>query len=91
MFFFPACRFVYGRVKEFGSVSSGVEVYKWAHEMKMKRLVEVLDQYFKEEANATEMFEIFDLYLRLDNHVGLEWCKKVNCGLRKKKWKRQEK
>jgi hypothetical protein len=80
---------VYGRVKEFRSISSGVEVYKWAHEMKIKPLVEVLDQYFKEEANATEMFEIFDLYLRLNNHVGLEWCREVNC--LKKKGKRQEK
>jgi hypothetical protein len=76
-------RFVYGRVKEFRSISFGVEVYKWAHEMKIKPLVEVLDQYFKEEAKATEMFEIFDLYVRLNNHVGLEWCKNVNC-LKKK-------
>jgi hypothetical protein len=72
-------RFVYGQVKDFRSISFGVEIYKWADEMQITSLVAVLDKYFKDEAKATEIFELFELYFKIGNKAGVEWCKKVMC------------
>jgi hypothetical protein len=71
------CRFVYGQVKDFVSISFSVEVYKFAHEMEMKSLMTVLEKYFKDEANASDIFTVFDMYQTLNDNEGVAWCKKV--------------
>jgi hypothetical protein len=71
------CRFLYGREKEFVSISFSVEIYKFAHEMQIKSLMVVLDKYFKDEANASDIFTVFDMYQTLNDNEGVAWCKKV--------------
>jgi hypothetical protein len=70
-------RYLYGREKEFENASFGAEVYKFAHEMQIDSLTEDLGKFF-EGTEASEIFAIFDLYLRLDgNQTVLETCKQV--------------
>jgi hypothetical protein len=52
-------------------------VYKFARKMQIQSLTEILDQKFKDEANAYQVFEIFDLYMEPRNQAGLDWAKRV--------------
>jgi hypothetical protein len=70
-------RFIYGQVQEFGSISQCVEVYKFARKMKIQSLTEILDRKFRNEANASQVFEIVDLYMEPRNQNGLDWAKRV--------------
>jgi hypothetical protein len=68
---------VYGHVKEFKNASFGAEVYKFAHEMQIDWLIQDLIKFFK-GIKASEIFPIFDLYLRLNgNQMALESCQQV--------------
>lgn len=70
---------MYGAVKDFKSVSFGIKVYKFAHEMQITTLMTVgLTEFFHKTIKATEIFAIFDLYTMSDNQLGLYHCKKVN-------------
>lgn len=62
---------------EFRSVSFGVDLYKWAHDMQIESLMAVLKGYFEDKAEPSQLFEICELYFKIGYQEGLEWCKKV--------------
>jgi hypothetical protein len=61
----------------FRSISFAVDVFKWAHDMKIESLMLVLKDYFEDKAEPSQIFEIFELYYKIGYQEGLAWCKKV--------------
>jgi hypothetical protein len=72
-------RFLYGREKDFKSATFATQVYKFAVKMQISSLTKELVNYFEDEiTNASEVFVIFDLYVKTNNQLGRDSCKQAS-------------
>jgi len=71
-------RYIYGNIQEFGSPSLAVQVYRFAHEMKIVALMAKVERFLKIYATPTDIFEVIELYKATENADGLIHAWKVS-------------
>jgi len=67
---------VYGEVKDFKSISFAAKLFEFSQEMQINSVKQALTEFFK-KAEASELFELFDIFVTTGNEEGIKISKLV--------------